>query len=475
MKKTFVTKMPNHIGSFLKASKCFSELSVNITRVSYNKAVDSHTLFIEATGEKSQLEKATEKLKEIGYLSNGEENSKIILMEFLLEDKPGSVTSILELISKFNFNISYINSQENGSGYQYFKMGLYVNGTSGLTEFLAQAEKLCDVRIIDYNNTEKVFDNSIFYNTYVNGLVKTMGLSSKKKEELLVNVNLAMQTLDEQGLSPYKTFDSISKFAELLAQSKGDNFHPRISVHRITPNTKITLIEPDCGSNMAILESNGERVFVDSGYACYKLEMLKTIKEIVPDFKKRKEKIIVTHADVDHCGLLNEFDEVIVSQRSAESLLAESKNLAGFRERNHLHLPYVNICKILTEYQTVDENKICPLWNKSSLTAPIEQIGFYNVGELNFEIYEGKGGHLPGEIVMIDFEHRLAFTGDVFINLSELTKKQAEYNQYAPILMTSVDTDQKLCSKERSAFLQRLGVGEWSIFGGHGQRKSYSP
>ena len=106
---------------------------------------------------------------------------------------------------------------------------------------------------------------------------------------------------------------------------------------------------------------------------------------------------------------------------------------------------------------------------------PKEQIGFYSVGELNFEVYEGKGGHLSGEIILIDFERKIAFTGDVFINLNDLTKKQAEYNQYAPILMTSVDTDAKLCSKERSAFLQRLGVGEWSIFGGHGQKKIYSP
>ncbi len=475
MKKTYVTKMPNHIGAFLKASKCFSELGINITRVSYNKAVDSHTLFIEVDGEEAQFEKANEKLKEIGYLSNGDANTKIVLLEFCLEDKPGSVTNVLELISRFNFNISYISSQENGSDYQYFKMGLYVNESSNLTEFLVQAEKLCKVRVINYNKTEKVFDNSIFYNSYVDGLVKTMGLSDKKKEDLLVNVNLAMQTLDEKGLSPYKTFDSISKFAELLAESKGDNFNPRITVHNITENTKITLIEPDCGSNTAIIESDGERVFVDSGYACYKKEMLELIKKIVPDFKAQKERLIITHADVDHCGLLNEFDEVIVSQRSFESLSAEADNKVGFRERNYLHLPYVNICKTLTDYETADKSKLCPLWNKSSLTAPIEQIGFYSVGELNFEVYEGKGGHLSGEILLIDFERKVAFTGDVFINLTDLTKKQAEYNQYAPILMTSVDTDAKLCSKERYAFLQRLGVGTWSIFGGHGGKKEYFP
>ncbi len=475
MKKTFVTKMPNHIGAFLKASKCFSELGINITRVSYNKAVDSHTLFIDVDGEQSALIKATEKLNKIGYLSNEQEKSKVVLLEFRLEDRPGSVTNVLELIEKFNLNISYISSQENGSGYQFFKMGLYVNDSNVLSEFLTKAQTICQVNVVDYNNTAKVFDNSIFYNTYVDGLVKTMRLSEEKKEDLLVNVNLAMQTLDERGLSPYKTFDSIRKFAELLAECKGENFSPRVTEHYITDKTKITLIEPNCGSNTAIIESDGERVFIDSGYACYKKEMIDLIKTLVTDFKKKKEKLIITHADVDHCGLLNEFDQVVLSQRSAESLQAEANNSAGFREKNYLHSPYVNICKILTEYEIVDKKKLCPMWNKSSLTAPIEQVGFYNVGELNFEVYEGKGGHLPGEILLIDFEHKIAFTGDVFVNLKEFTKKQAEYNQYAPILMTSVDTDSALCIRERSAFLQRLGVGEWSIFGGHGQKKIYYP
>ena len=67
MKKTYVTKMPNHIGAFLKASKCFSELGINITRVSYNKAVDSHTLFIEVDGEKTRLDQANKKLKRYIY------------------------------------------------------------------------------------------------------------------------------------------------------------------------------------------------------------------------------------------------------------------------------------------------------------------------------------------------------------------------------------------------------------------------
>ena len=220
MKKTYVISMPNHIGAFLKASKCFSALGINITRVSYNKAVDSHTLFIDAEGTEEQLKKADIELEKIGYLQNNATRTSIVLIEFCLKDIPGSVTDILTLINDFNFNISYISSQENGTDYQYFKMGLYVEDFDKISEFLKEAEKLCKVRVINYNSSEKVYDNSIFYNSYVMGLSQTMGFSDDISRELLVHVNLAMQTLDEQGLSPY-LFQRCSHYVHRNVQSSG--------------------------------------------------------------------------------------------------------------------------------------------------------------------------------------------------------------------------------------------------------------
>lgn len=475
MKKTYVTSMPNHIGAFLKASKCFSALGINITRVSYNKAVDSHTLFIDAEGTPEQLEKADTELEKIGYLHNNANKKSIVLIEFRLRDTPGSAIDILTLINDFNFNISYLSSQENGTDFQLFKMGLYVEDFDKITEFIKEAEKLCKVRVIDYNSSEKIYDNSIFYNAYVAGLSQVMGLSDEVSSKLLVHVNLAMQTLDEQGLSPYRTFDSISKFAELLGTSKGKAFSPRISTHNISENTEITLIEPPCGSNTMIIKSNGNYLFVDSGYACYKEEMLEIFRSIIPDFDTIKKTILVTHADVDHCGLLSLFDEVIAGAKTAECLRNEYLGKDGYREKNPLHKPYINICKALTSYTPVNPDKIMVLWNDvDELKEPLTQIGFFDFEELHFEVYEGKGGHLPGEIVLIDYKNHIVITGDIYINLRGLTREQAEYNQYAPILMTSVDTDPALCVQERNAVLQRLGVGKWQIFGAHGFKKDYS-
>ena len=325
IKKTYITTMPHHIGAFLKASECLAKLNINITRVSYNKAIDSHTLFIDAEGEEENLRKADEQLTAIGYLQSPKTEKSIVLLEFMLQDKPGSVTDVLRVINDYQLNISYISSQENGTDFQAFKMGLYVEDENNFRNFLDDVQKLCPVRVLDYNHSEKFYDNSIFYQSFVSELVSCIGLSEDKRDSLLVNTNLVMQMLDEKGLSPYKTFESISRFAHLLASCRGPAFSPRISHHKITDNSEIILIEPPCGSNTAILKSAGEVLFIDTGYALYREEMEKLFRQLLPDYDTIKKRVYITHADVDHCGLLPLFDEIYASEDSKECLALEAK------------------------------------------------------------------------------------------------------------------------------------------------------
>jgi glyoxylase-like metal-dependent hydrolase (beta-lactamase superfamily II) len=177
---------------------------------------------------------------------------------------------------------------------------------------------------------------------------------------------------------------------------------------------------------------------------------------------------------LDHCGLLPLFDEVLASRKSRECLLLEHEGKYGFREQNPLHRPYINICKALTRYVPPEPEKIKGLWDiPGEQQAPLTQMGLFRFGEMCFEVYQGKGGHLAGETVLIDYEHHVAFTGDIYVNIHGMTREQAAYNQYAPVLMTSVDTDPGLCAQERRSIMQRLGVGQWQIFGAHGMKKDY--
>jgi glyoxylase-like metal-dependent hydrolase (beta-lactamase superfamily II) len=477
MKKTYITTLPNQVGAFLKASRTIADLGLNITRASYNKAIDSHTLFIQVEGSEEQLAAADERLMKIGYLRKDESETGIILLEFHIPDAPGAVTEILELISSYNLNISYISSRQDGSEYQHFKIGLLINEKDKINSFLEDTKKICEVRVIDYNKIEKNFDNSFFYNSFVSSISECMNLGEEAKMKLAVNANLAMQLLDEHGLSPYKTFDSIGKFAEMLAKYRGEAFCPRISNYKITDKTEITVIEPPCGSNTMIIKSCGEYLFVDSGYACYKAEMKKLIDELIPDIAagKAKKNIVLTHADVDHCGLLDGFDVIYASEKSKQCISSEYAHGDGFREKSTGHKPYIRISKILTSYQPVNPDRITVIGtSEEHQKMPLKPIGYLNFGELCFELFEGQGGHLPGEIVLIDYQHKISFTGDIYFNVKGLTPEQQAHNQYAPILMTSVDSDSKLAAQERKMVIERLGAGSWKIFGSHGMMKDYT-
>ena len=325
MKKTYATSLPGHIGAFLKASRCLAALGINITRVSYDKAVDAHMLFMDVEGTADQLRLADGALERIGYLQDPGDESSIVLLEFSLPDRPGAAATVLKLIHDFHFNISYINAHGSETALQQFRVGLYVEDQDRVTEFLDQAQQLCRVRIIEYDSSARNYDNSIFYSTFVRGVSRLLDLNAAQKQNLLVYSNLAMQTLDQQGLLPYRTFDSISKFAELLSRHRGEGFEPRITTHKITENTDILLIEPPCGSNTAVIRSGGELLCIDSGYARYRQETLDILRGQIPDFDRVPKRLLLTHADPDHCGLMEDFDEIITSGRSADDLIAQAQ------------------------------------------------------------------------------------------------------------------------------------------------------
>ena len=480
MKKTYATSVDDHVGAFLAACRTIAGEGLNITRVSYNKAIDEHAIFIEVEGTPEEHTALEAKLASGGFLNRAADKSAaVVMLEFKIPDVPGAVVRVLEVVSRFDINIVYMSSRqqavpEDGLAYQDYRMGLLAPSDQALKRFMDEVSGICEVRRVDAG-AEGIFDNTVFYDTFASTLASYMDIGETQQDELKINVNLAMQTLAERHLSPYRTFETIDQFAELLSRYRGKRFAPRITTHRVADDTEITVIEPPAGSNTAIISSGGECLFVDTGYACYKDEMVRIFRRVVPEWDTMPKHAFATHADVDHCGLLNLFDDVAMSPLTAESLRLEAEEDTSFREENPLHRPYIRICKILTGYTPTKQDKICvlPTERAQDGTRPLVHTGTYRFGELDFDVYEGAGGHLRGESVLIDYEHHVVFTGDIYVNLHDMTPEQAEYNRAAPVLMTSVDTDRVLAAQERQALFAHLGRGTWRVFPAHGAMKEF--
>ena len=469
MRKTYITTMPDKSGAFLEASRIIAAAGANITRVSYNKAVDTHTLFIDVSGEPEQLEAISENLRRLGYIQNADGGGRVLLVEFVLRDVPGTVQGVLELIHQYNFNISYINSHENGSGYQNFRMGLFLEHPEDIRDFLERVSALCEIRIIDYDESERVLDNTVFYMRFANRVAQKLNLPRAKANELTAQSNRIMQMLDERNEPPYKTFDYIGKFADMLAHYKGAAFEPRLSRLPLRSGGMLWCVEPPCGSNTYVFERGERLLFVDSGFACYAPEMVALLRRLLPGFDERPRQMVITHPDMDHCGLLNLFDEIFVSPVARQHFQWENAGEPNYRERNPAHAPYCAISRILSRYLPPEMTHLRVVDGEpDDPDDPLCPLGSFAFAGLRFDLYRGNGGHADGEVVIVCESEGLIFTGDIMVNISGFTREQAAFNRLAPYLMTSVNMDSRRASIERDALCARFPAGKYLYCCAHG-------
>ncbi len=456
MFKTYITTMQDKSGAFLRASKIIAHNSGNIVRVSYNKAVDIHTLFIDVEADEARLDAITAQLEHFGYLTHDEQQMTVLLVEFKLPDRPGAVTPVLEILSRHKINISYMSSQANGSAYQNFKMGLLIDDPSIIRRLLVEVSKICDVRILDYDATEKHLDNTVFYLGFSNEIRRLLSLTQDQTNDIIVNSNRIMQMLDERGEEPFKTFDYIKRFAEFTVHHAGEAYNPIISQRRLTTDVIMTWIQPPCGSNSYILEYKGdELLFVDCGFAYYRDESLAVYSEIYPNFISRKKSLILTHSDIDHCGCTDLFDTVYVNRSCFENFRFENEGRDSFREQNPSHAPHYRISRIISGYKPPDM-QLLRIVNSADPDSelPLSFIGSFSFGDMDFNLYEGNGGHVRGEMILVDDEHQIVFTGDNFVNIAGFSPEQAAFNKLSPYLMTSVNVDSAKATSIRKAIMQ---------------------
>ena len=467
MTKTFITHLPDKAGSFLNASRIVSTAGGNIRRVSYNKAIDLHMLFLEVSASEAQLLQIEKQLNDIGYMQNESEPGQTILIDFQLQNAPNSVRPVLELIHRYAFNITYISAQDSETEHQNCKIGLYVDDQSRMKAFLEEATHLCKFKVLNYDKSQRILDNTVFYLSFARHVSELLGLNAEEEEAIIADSNRIMQNLDERSGSPYQTFAYIGKFAEMMVRFQKDAFDVRITRHALKDGTEMICLEPPCGSNTYIFERHGELLMIDCGFSCYKEEMLAVFRNLFPNFDKMKKSLILTHPDIDHCGLMHLFDTVYVSADAYRNFEAERAGEANFREKNPLHAPYCRISRILSRYPGTDLHNLVIL-GADRVGDPLTEIGTFDFHGLRFDLYAGNGGHNRGEIVLCNEENKLVFTGDIMVNIKGFRKEQAAFNALAPYLMTSVNMDSPLASEERKAVMAQFSDKDYIFCCGHG-------
>ena len=226
MRRTFVIRVEDKAGAFLKAARVIGSCGGNIVRTSYNRSVDSHTMFLEVAADKeSVFDRISEGLGWMGYLEDDEEDT--ILISIAIPDVPNAVIPVLEILSRYNVNISYMNAQDNGTPIQHFKMAIHIDDPSMTKAVLDSIAEHYEITILDYEMTDKVLDNTVFYMKFASDMKDILSLNESDSKEMMICSNRIMQILDDRGELPFKTFEYVRKCAEVVVKYSGEAFDPR--------------------------------------------------------------------------------------------------------------------------------------------------------------------------------------------------------------------------------------------------------
>ncbi|MBQ8536502.1 MAG: MBL fold metallo-hydrolase [Clostridia bacterium] len=480
-RQTFVTTMPNRTGAFLAAARVFHREGVNMVRVSYNKAVDLHTLFIDGEGEPGALQRVRASLSEMGYLTRQLPEIGVVPIEIDIPDHEGALLPVLEILARYDINISYLNSTQTGESCQHFLMGLLIEKPALIASLLSEVNALYPVRIA--GEAGGCPDNSVFYLDLAARVEKTLHLSQEKLLEFLSEANRTMQLLQRTNENPATVFGQIERFMDYVAGHQGKNFRCQVSRKRLTDQVELAVIEPVCGSNTYLLRAGNTLVMLDSGYALYEKEMQGIFRRLYPDWEGLEKHFYISHADVDHCGLLRALEgegTVHLNPLSYESLRRQGLGVEDNRETRMFCFGYSRLSRLISGYEP-------PLLERVEIYgqgAPREheellRIGEMPIGDLTFQIWEGSGGHLAGEQIYVEPAQGILFTGDNFLDFKGFSKELQDFNAIAPYLMRSVNVD------SRKASLMRRAVGDMAariaaqlgrpalILGGHGSPAGY--
>ncbi|MGN1367843.1 MAG: hypothetical protein ACI4WX_03170 [Aristaeellaceae bacterium] len=470
MKRSFMTRLPDTSGAFLTASRIIMAHGGNTVRSSYNKAVDAYTLFLDVEGDDAALDAIEAELNQAGFLQNTSQ-VKVVLVEVEVPNHPGGLIPVLEALQKHRVSISYLSSQAAPKPTASLKMGLYIEEPAVIDALLQELAAICPVRILTYDAGEKKLDNTVFYLSFADEMRRLLDLTPAQTREFIYFANLAMQQLDEKGESPSKTFEYVSRFAHFVAEHGGAAYECRITCQKLTERVSVTLLEPPCGSNITVLEDLQTKALlvIDGGFTCYQAMTMRLLRSLFPNFDARKKEMLLTHSDSDHTGICGHFGTIWCTRRTADCFAGEHIGLPCPREENPNMLPYYHLSKLITDYVPPALSRLCLLdADPSDDAAPLSKIGVFRFGDMVFDVYQGNGGHVPGETVLLDHQHRIGITGDDYINARDMLPSQKEFNRLAPYLARSVNQDSAKYRAILQTLRQMLDQDGWLLLPGHG-------
>lgn len=456
MKKfSFITRMPNEPGALHKAAEIAKNYNGNIHRIHYNRKIDPNTVFFEISTDEGSYKRIRDKLGEIGYLQTSLQPVNFLKFNIFLPNQSGALFEFLNHITSTNANIGFMDFDDSSKRHDKLTVSMTLDEPSSVNKLLDNLKSHYRLEILEYDTEGEKLDETVFYIVFAQKLREIIGAEDDFLIKLLNDISHIVQELTRLGEDPKRVFESILLTGNTLKNTTGNKFFADIQKIVLSPNNNVYCIQPPCGGNIYVINTQEEMVIIDSGYGIYHSDLLRLFQNYGINLKNLKA-IYITHADADHSGAAGFYNVKSFMHKGTQDIIEETNRAYGSNaEECILEEVYTRIINLFSKFNPpVNIEVFSERIIKMRGTFPVIQS--FKVGDLEFEVLESLGGHLHGQVFFLCHDEGLLFTGDSLINFDSLSKDRKKYNLLAKNLMTSVNVDGKKAKKERNGLLQLI-------------------
>ena len=477
-KYRFIARIPDEPGSLHKAAAIVSRHNGNINRLQFDKRIDPYTVFFEVTAGPGDYDRIIEELNAIGYLQTSLKTASFLRFFVHLPHRPGALFEFLNFTTTSGANIAYIDFDDKGRQPDRLTVSLNLEDNAAAGRLLEELKPRYRLEILEYDTSGAHLDDTVFYIRFAQEIRTLIGESEDRfLLRLLGDVNHIVQELCNLGMDPKQVFESILLTGKSLRDTMGPGFYADVQQAAMGGNITLSCFQLPCGGNIFLIDTPDEQVMVDTGYGCYHSDVRRMLEAYGCLDEEKLSRLVITHADADHCGAAGYYRASSLMHRETQEIIRQANRAYGSRsEGSVLEEVYTTLINLFSGFVPPRHARLLPpAGNEHDTIFPI--ISRFHVGDLEFEVLEGLGGHLCGQVYLLCRSHGLLFTADTVINFAHLTPERAEYNSLAVLLVTSVNVDSGIANRERKALLglaeeidrdlQPLGR-RCLICGGHG-------
>ena len=459
-------------GSLAELASMFADHGINIIYFHYNRSEHPNRVLLEVSGNSEDaLAVMASQLGRLHLLGSPfppprlelgvVDTRNILKIEVQLQHQPGTLGGFARLLSEHKANVIYMAYHED------------VSQTSAHFSIATQNPGEVDGLLRDMN--ERGYYYSLVYRgTEQREIDDIIGLNLIERFFFHLRTLLDMADIENlrrlvqssQRLSDLlvqfsreagKHFDTgdittgILAFASASLMKTGDKFSYRKLPLLTFDGLTLHVFRLPTGSNIIVMEGEGELVMIDGGYGLYYEDVKTMLRENGLDPRKVC-RIYLSHADADHAGMsgyfADEFGSRVYLHPQGRGILEHENRAWGsttpLLELNHCFTVLVNE---FTKFR-VPSNWIPFSSGAVEWIDGFPVIDQFALAGQTFKVLGSRGGHIPGQVFFLNRDSGFVFTGDYLLLVESLSPQEREILNLPKFMMTSTNVDSTLFREE---------------------------